>query len=225
MSSIECDSSVMKIQLLSDNPDGWIDPYTQELRGHLDQRGHEVQCIDDYRYLTEGHLAFFLSCTSVVPPEYLQKHEHNLVVHGSDVPEGRGWSPVHWQVLEGKDKIPIVLMEAAEDVDTGDVYLRDNIQLEGTEVLTDIRTKVGEKTKELVLDFVNTYPDIEGVPQNGEPSYYPRRTPEDSELDPDRTLNEQFNLLRIVDNEQYPAFFRKNGEKYILKIYREEQHG
>lgn len=32
---------------------------------------------------------------------------------------------------------------------------------------------------------------------------------------------EQFNLLRIADNENYPAFFILNGQKYILKIYKE----
>lgn len=28
--------------------------------------------------------------------------------------------------------------------------------------------------------------------------------------------------LRIVDNENYPAFFKINSKKYILKIYKEE---
>ena len=29
---------------------------------------------------------------------------------------------------------------------------------------------------------------------------------------------EQFNHLRIVDNNNYPAFFYKDDKKYILKI-------
>jgi methionyl-tRNA formyltransferase len=215
----------MQIDLLSDNPDAWIDPYLEVIRNRLEQQGHNVEQIDDYRDLRDGELAFFLSCTTVVPPEYLDKHEHNLVVHESDVPRGRGWSPVHWQILEGNDTIPIVLMEAAEQVDTGDVYIRDEIQLEGTELLPDLREQVGNKTVDLVLQFVDDYPDVEGEPQQGEPSTYPRRTPDDSELDPDRTIAEQFNKLRIVDNDQYPAFFRMHGEKYILKIYREEPDG
>ena len=33
-------------------------------------------------------------------------------------------------------------------------------------------------------------------------------------------INEQFNLLRIVDNERYPAYFYKEGKKYI-KIIRD----
>ena len=34
-----------------------------------------------------------------------------------------------------------------------------------------------------------------------------KRTPADSEIDPGKSILEQFNLLRIVDSERYPAFF------------------
>jgi len=28
--------------------------------------------------------------------------------------------------------------------------------------------------------------------------------------------------LRVVDNERYPAFFYRQGKKYIIKIYEED---
>jgi hypothetical protein len=37
-------------------------------------------------------------------------------------------------------------------------------------------------------------------------------------LNLDLTLREQFNLLRVVDNERYPAYFELNGIKYVIKI-------
>ena len=57
----------------------------------------------------------------------------------------------------------------------------------------------------------------------GKGSFYRKRTPEDSELDIDKTIREQFNLLRAVDNNRYPAFFKLNGQKYTLKIFRDIQ--
>ena len=36
--------------------------------------------------------------------------------------------------------------------------------------------------------------------------------------DSNKSLKEQFNLLRIVDNINYPAFFELDRHKYILKI-------
>jgi len=44
----------------------------------------------------------------------------------------------------------------------------------------------------------------------------------DSELDAHKTIEEQFNLLRISDNDRYPAYFTKHGFRYILKIYKED---
>jgi len=49
-------------------------------------------------------------------------------------------------------------------------------------------------------------------------SFYLRRRPEDSRLDPDKTIREQFNLLRVVDNEKYPAFFDLHGQRFLLKV-------
>ena len=37
-----------------------------------------------------------------------------------------------------------------------------------------------------------------------------------------KSIDEQFNLLRVCDNERYPAFFYKDGVKYILKINKEK---
>jgi methionyl-tRNA formyltransferase len=45
-----------------------------------------------------------------------------------------------------------------------------------------------------------------------------KRTLEDSRLDPMKSIAEQFNLLRVVDNSRYPAFFDLDGFRYIVKI-------
>jgi len=67
---------------------------------------------------------------------------------------------------------------------------------------------------------VEAYPEIlnKAQSQNGTESFYKKRYPEDSRLDPNRTIAEQFNLLRIVDNECYPVFFEMHGQRYVLQI-------
>ncbi|HGG0417971.1 TPA: hypothetical protein ACJFE8_002771 [Clostridium sporogenes] len=40
-------------------------------------------------------------------------------------------------------------------------------------------------------------------------------------LDINKTIKEQFNLLRVADNEKYPAYFMFNNKKYIVRIYKE----
>jgi len=58
-------------------------------------------------------------------------------------------------------------------------------------------------------------------PQHGEASHYRRRRPADSQLDPERSLAEQFNLLRVVDNQHYPAFFNWRGRRLRLQVQSE----
>lgn len=33
-----------------------------------------------------------------------------------------------------------------------------------------------------------------------------------------KTIREQFNFLRVVDNERYPVYFELNGMQFVLKI-------
>jgi methionyl-tRNA formyltransferase len=123
-----------------------------------------------------------------------------------------------WQVLEGKDDIPICLLEAGEGVDSGVVYLRSSITLVGTELVDELRQKQAKETLKLVQAFLHDFDALRerGELQVGEPSYYPRRSAADSEVDPERTLLELFDALRVADNERYPAFFRHLGKEYKL---------
>ena len=57
-----------------------------------------------------------------------------------------------------------------------------------------------------------------GQPQHGEANHYRRRRPADSQLDPEIYLADQFNLLRVVDNQRYPAFFHWCGRRYVLQV-------
>lgn len=212
----------MLITLLCDNPNSWIIPYVKDIEKELIDMKHDVTFIHDYKDIRKGELAFFLGCERIILPEYLKLNKHNLVVHESYLPQGKGWSPLTWQILEGKNEIPITLFEAVEKVDSGDIYIQDVIRLNGSELLTKIKDLQGKATKKIVLEFVKKYPNIQGKKQNGQESFYRRRKPEDSELDINKSIEEQFNLLRVVDNERYPAFFYRQGKKYIIKIYEED---
>ena len=90
----------------------------------------------------------------VMVKKYLDMNTNNIVIHPSELPLGRGWSPVAWQVLEGKNEIPITLFEAESKIDSGIIYYEDKIILNGKELIDEIRFKQGNKTVELILRFV-----------------------------------------------------------------------
>lgn len=171
--------------------------------------------------LPEGDLLFILSYWDLLDSPSLAKHHHNLVIHESELPKGKGWSPLTWQILEGKDEIPFTLFEAVEKVDAGDIYLRSKLQLKGHELVDDLRTLQARESIKLCEQFVERYPEVvtNKRQQTGEETFYDRRTPASTELDPKQSLVDQFNLLRTVDNEAYPAYFFHKGRKYFLKIH------
>ena len=75
----------------------------------------------------------------------------------------------------------------------------------------------------MVLKYVDHHNNLKPQKQQGKGTYYRKRKTEDSALDIDKTIREQFNLLRVVDNNHYPAFFELNGQKYTLKIFSDEK--
>ena len=212
----------MKITIMIDIPDSFLHKYIHRLIAQLKERGHDVFFCTNPKEIRKGDCLFLLGCRSILPREVLNLNKHNLVVHPSKLPEGRGSAALVWKILEGENTIYITLFEATEKVDSGDIYFQEKIELEGHELSDEIRFKQAMKTFELVLRFVDEYPNVKARKQIGKPTYYPKRIPKDSELDIDKTIREQFNLLRVVDNERYPAFFRYKGHKYILKIYKDK---
>lgn len=167
-----------------------------------------------------GDVCLLLSCGRLLSAEQLALHRHNLVVHESALPQGQGWSPMTWQILEGASSIPITLFEATAALDAGPIYLQQQIALQGYELVEEWRALQAQATLELSLSWFDRYQQVVAAaqPQYGEASHYSRRRPADSQLDPELTLAEQVNLLRVVDNQGYPAFFDWFGRRYELQV-------
>jgi methionyl-tRNA formyltransferase len=55
-------------------------------------------------------------------------------------------------------------------------------------------------------------------PKDIEPTYYRQRTPQDSRIDPNQSLADQFDLIRVCDPHRFPAFFELRGQRFKLKI-------
>jgi len=205
----------MNIAILT-SPNQWFIPYAKELQSKI-----ENSKIFYSHQSMEGNydIVFVLSYHKIIPEKYLIRHKHNIVIHASDLPAGKGWAPLFWQVLENKEEVVFSMFEASLGVDDGEIYMRKTLPLIGTELNQELREKQALLIMEMCLEFVENYEKYK-IPtkQEGEESFYPKRGPQNSRLDIDQTIREQFNLLRTVDNESYPAFFEIHGRKYFLKI-------
>lgn len=209
--------SKMKVHFLTGD-DSWIVPHVERMVKQVRLAGHQSQRVGHHDDLSGGDLLFILGYLRVLPDECLNLHEHNLVVHESDLPEGRGFSPMSWQLIEDQREITFCLFEAVPEVDAGPVYLRRTLHLEGNELHHEWRERQGLLTERMVLDFLDRYPEIDANPQEGEPSFFNRRTREDDEVDLDRPFREVFHKLRVCNPEEYPAWFEFEGRKFKVKV-------
>jgi methionyl-tRNA formyltransferase len=209
----------MKITFISDK-DSWKNKAILGLVQKLRKRRHKVSFVHGTGSISRGDLLIILGFFKIVPPAVLKRNKTNVVIHESALPKGRGWSPVTWAIIEGSKSVPLTLFEAVKKVDAGEIYLRDKVQLRGHELLPEVQSKVAGKIVQLCERFVKSYPVIlkRGVTQRGKTTYYPRRQPKDSRLNPNQSVARQFNLLRSVNNDVYPAYFTLRGHTYTLKI-------
>jgi UDP-2,4-diacetamido-2,4,6-trideoxy-beta-L-altropyranose hydrolase len=209
----------LSLTLVSDQH-SWLNALLPDIERDFAATGHKVRWVHSPAEIDSGDVAFFLSLSQLVAPPILRRHAHNLVVHESALPAGRGWSPLTWQILEGKNDIPVTLIEAANSVDSGAIYSQRVMHFRGDELLAELRAQQAAATLELCREFVARYPAVcaQGRPQTGAASYYPRRRPEDSRLDANKSLVEQFNLLRVTDHERYPAFVEIGGKRFNVQL-------
>jgi methionyl-tRNA formyltransferase len=212
---------INNITVLVDN-DSWILPYAEKLVSKLTQKGKSANLTRYHEDVEKGDVCFFLGCTKIAKEALLNKNKHNLVVHESDLPKGKGFAPVAWQILEGNHEIKVCLIEACNEVDSGDIWLSDVIRLSGTELLAEWRELQGNISIELALRFVREYSTLKAIKQSGKSTSYPRRGPNDSQIDLDKSFRDLIPLLRVVDNNDYPAFFEYKGCKYKIEISKYE---
>ena len=205
----------MKVAILT-SPNQWFTEYAKllnKLIKNSDLYYRHEEILDSY------YILFILSYHKIIESKYLDKHKQNIVIHASKLPRGKGWAPMFWQILEGKNKIPFTMFEASSGVDDGDIYMQKELSLTGYELNKELREKQAKFTIDMCLEFINNYEKYKTPKkQTGKESFYPKRDKKDSKLDINKTLKEQFNLLRIVDNDDYPAFFELDGHRYTLKI-------
>ena len=196
-----------------------IVPYIQEW---IKTRSESINLVYNASELKGGKYLFLISCTQIIKKENRDKFRYSLVIHESDLPNGRGWSPLVWQILENKNTIVVSLIEASDPVDSGKIWKKQLLELEGHEMYYEINKKLA-KIKIELIEFVINGGMVVPQQQEGKMTYYKKRTPEDSKLDLNKTILEQFNLIRISDENRYPCFFEYRGFKYKLSISKMEK--
>lgn len=192
---------------------GWIENWAVEVADRT-----VVRIFRDYHELRGGDFLFLVSCHQIIRKPVRDLFRYTLVLHASDLPHGRGMSPHIWRILEGADRLVLSLLNAEDELDSGDIWQQHEILLDGTELFDEINRKVFEAELALMSWAIDNCDYSAPRPQQGKASFYRRRTQEDSRIDIDQPLRANLDLLRVSDPDRYPAFFEYRGQRYRLRL-------
>jgi methionyl-tRNA formyltransferase len=154
--------------------------------------------------------AFFLHWSWRVPSEILAEVEC-VCFHMTDVPYGRGGSPLQNLVIRGHRDTKLTALRMTSEMDAGPVYLKRDLSLEGgaEEIYLRACMLSADMVKKIVQD------EVQPLPQTGEPVNFKRRKPEESQITQLDSLNRVHDFIRMLDAEGYPrAFLSHAGYRF-----------
>ena len=214
----------MKIQFLTSKKSWLTKEKKKFILLSLKKFTKKARFITNYKKLNKNYdVTIIISYYDIIKPNYLSFSKYNLVTHESDLPSGRGHSPLYWQILRSQKKITTTLFECSKNVDTGPYYYKKKFSYNENLLYHEIKELQFFNSYELIIKFLKYYKKNKKAPplkkQNGKASYFKKLTKKDSKINIYKSLKSQFNRLRTVDNDNFPAFFLYKKRKFILKIF------
>jgi methionyl-tRNA formyltransferase len=145
---------------------------------------------------------FFPHWSWIVPDEIVKRHEC-VCFHMTDLPYGRGGSPLQNLIIQGCEKTMLTALRMEKSVDTGPIYYKTPLSLHGP--ACDIYKRAGRLCWDMISNFIKEYPNP--VSQEGAITNFKRRTPEQSQIPEGLSLEDIYNYIRMLDAPGYPKAF------------------
>ncbi|OOV88585.1 methionyl-tRNA formyltransferase [Oceanospirillum linum] len=155
---------------------------------------------------------FFPHWRWIVPENILNQYEC-VCFHMTDVPYGRGGSPLQNLIIRGHQETILTALKMEKSLDTGPVYFKKPLTLAGT--AHEIYVRASKLTWEIIKEMVLHEPLPK--PQAGDPVVFNRRKPSQSEIEPNLSLEQLYDHIRMLDAPNYPKAFL-NKDSYYLEF-------
>ena len=198
----------------------WTIVYAERFKA--ERKELDVRIIFDRRDMTEAFLKcvnpkyiFFPHWSWYIPQEIYERY-NCIVFHPTDLPSGRGGSPIQNLISAGFEETVISAIKVVKEIDAGNIYAKRKLSLlgGGEEVFLRFQSIIFND----IIPYIISN-DIVPTPQKGESHEFKRRTPEMSEIQSDLSIQQVFNFIRMLDVCEYPNAFIKFGD-YTLTFSR-----
>ena len=166
-------------------------------------------------------ICLILSYYKKIKPIYLNRCKHNLVVHESNLPKGKGFSPLYWQILNNKTNITFTLFECSDKIDAGNYYIKKKFKFSPNLLYEQIKRRQIICALNLIDSFISLKKrgKLKLYYQTGKESFYRKFKETDSEVDINKSIKSQIGKLRTRNNDLFPAYFIYKNKKFKLKIF------
>lgn len=153
-------------------------------------------------YILFPHWSYIIS-------DEITKNWSCVVFHMTDLPYGRGGSPLQNLIVRGHKETKISAIQVTSTIDGGPVYMKQPLSLEGSaqEIFERCSDVIFEK---MIPRFLEEH--LEAQEQEGEPVLFKRRTQADGEITCDMEMEKIYDYIRMLDAEGYPRAFIDFGE-------------
>jgi methionyl-tRNA formyltransferase len=168
-------------------------------------RSKEDLTIDAMNLLNPSY-AFFPHWSWRIPETILTRYEC-IIFHMTDLPFGRGGSPLQNLIVRGIESTQLSALRCENVVDAGPIYLKAPLSTLGT--AEEVFLRAARLMLPMIIQIVDAR--LSPSPQTGDATAFERRRPEQGNLDQAQSLVEVHDLIRMLDAEGYPNAFLDVG--------------
>ena len=147
-------------------------------------------------------IIFFTHWSNTIPKEIFTKYEC-IIFHMTDLPFGRGGSPLQNLIIRGHKDTKLSALKCSEEYDAGPIYLKEKLSLAGT--AEEILFRASKLMESMIIKILLEKPHP--IMQKGEPTIFKRLTHKEGNLLQSKSLDEVFDRIRMLDADNYPPAF------------------
>jgi methionyl-tRNA formyltransferase len=149
----------------------------------------------------------FIPHWSHIIPDVIVENYRCIIFHMTDLPFGRGGSPLQNLIDRGFTETKISAIRAGKGIDAGEIYLKHPLSLYGS--AEEIFVRSAKVINIMIRKMIDENP--QPYPQEGTVITFKRRKAEESDIAPLETIEQLYDYIRMLDCEGYPNAFAEIG--------------
>ena len=160
-------------------------------------------------------IIFFIHWSHLINESLFKKYLC-IQFHASNLPKGRGGSPIQNQILLNIKKTKISAFKVSKRLDSGPICLQYDLSLEGSAI--SIFKRLENKSIQMIKKIIKSK-NLNFKKQKGKPSFFIRRKPSESKINiyKIKTIKKLYDFLRMLDAPSYPkAYIKLNKFKFMF---------